>query len=214
VREGRAPTPGVPPHLEPQLWSEVGAYDPDKVLGSFWKVHQHRHAFTLIGQPVAFYASTNRYELADARRLDRAALGLIREIIDQDTFVVQSAGEIPFIDDRVIIKEGPHGPLTWEPGNIYYVSEVPGFVQLKSAEEDGFIGMPIVVPTETMPGTANYRGVILGWGPEGHRPGSHHSPTPPPHPIPGDLWYREDNFPGLYIYLKTGSNSQWVQTNG
>lgn len=210
VVDGTAPAQGMTPHQQPGAWTEVGLTDARKQTGSYWRVYQLAHPFTKVGQPAAFYPSTGKYELADARVLERVGLGLIREVLGPDEFLIQTSGVVPDIDPSVLANVPPPGIPSWSPGTIYYVSSVPGRLQDYPATAAGGFSMPILVPTENDPVTGVQNGVILGWGPDGGAAAGGQAPLSP---TQGQMWYRRDAFPGLYVWLTFPSGSYWVQAN-
>lgn len=209
VRDGATPTPGVAPHLEPANWSEVGG-GAGGGLGPVWTVTQAPHPFTKVGEPVTFSMATGQYEVANASFTDQMAIALVRDIVDAGHFVLQSAGEIPEVDPALIVGGG-----AWEPGRIYFLSTVGGMLQTADPGLDGWLSQPLLVPTREQP-TGVQIGTILGWGPDGRLPAGTVGPTPPPLAQVGDIWYRTDAWPGLYIRVldETGTVGMWVQANG
>jgi hypothetical protein len=205
VRLGYAPTVGVPPHLEPAKWSEVGTGA--DALGPVWHVAQINHGFTMVGQPAYFSPVSSRYELADTRYAERLAIAAVREITDTNNLVLQVGGVLPGLDPGVIYGDPP-----WQPGRIYYLSTVPGRLQLEDPGLAGRISQPFLVPTDA----DGDLGILLDWGPEMRLPAVFVNSEPPSSPEQGMLWYRTDAWPGLYIYLldASGVTGMWVQTNG
>lgn len=207
VRESGDPTPGTAPHLEPTEWVEVGTGAGG--FGPVWHVQQLLHPFTRIGQPACFSPVTGRYEVADTRDVRTLPIALVREIVDNGHVVLQAAGEVPGIDPALIVGGG-----AWQPGIIYYASTVPGMLQTTDPGTAGWISQPVLIPTRV---TADGQvGTILGWGPEGRLPPGTVGAAPPTQPRVGDLWYRTDAWPGLYVRVldDTGTLAMWVQANG
>jgi len=201
----------IEPQADPGRWIEVGAYEFGNLFGAIWEVLQIAHPFTRIGEPAAFYPSTGRYELADARQRERVGYAVVREVKGPDRVVLQSSGEIPNIDQQIIYP----GSSTWQRGSIYYVSSVPGSLQLAMPSRDSYFDNPILVPTEQDPVTLDWRGVVLAWGIGNDTvPVPVVGAAPPTQPRAGDLWFRTTFAPGLYIYYDDGTNAYWVQTNG
>ena len=206
VNAGAVPTLGVQPYLEPALWSEVGAQTATDVLGATFEVTQAGHPFTAIGQPVAFYPSTGDYQLADTRQYERLGFGLVSQVSAPDRFTVQTSGKIVGLEAAAV--EGG----VYTPGQILYVSTTPGFLTTTRGFASGYTSMPMVVPTE-INGSAQQTGVVLGWGPS-TVDRAFIGDNPPVGGSPASLWYRTNDFPGLYVLLETDHGDRWVQTNG
>jgi len=207
VVEGQVSTLGVPPTDEPGRYVEIGAAGSADILGSEFSVEQLAHPFTMIGQPVAYYPSTGNYQLADTRQYARLGFGLIKSIEGPSNFTVQVDGKIAGIDDGVL------DAGTWDPGQVYYVSVVPGQLTLSPGRAAGYRSMPILIPMEVQVGTGLQTGVILGWGPEGMA-NVNIDVSPPVGAEVGDLWYRMSAYPGLYVLMATDYGDRWVQSNG
>lgn len=225
VREGQTPTVGVEPKDEPSAWMEVGSPRTTDGLGPVWEVTQLAHPFTMVGQPATFNPGTGSYELADARYPERLMYGVVLDIPDANTVVFQAAGELAYVDPFVIYDPATaagRSDADWVPGQIYYLSSAPGMIQVEKPSAAGWIDQPVLVPTETN-GDGTTRAVIIPWGPGGggggglnnDNSGAHEGEvSPPPNPSIGDLWFRQDDYPGIYIYLEGPNGDYWVQANG
>lgn len=214
LRDDAAPSTDQEPHLYPAIWSEIGPTSTDFAFGSIWEVYQLAHGFTRIGQPAAFNPATGRYGLAVATDDNRLALGVVREIKSADVVVLQAIGEMPNADPLVIYDQASPAPHAWEPGKIYYLSSVPGMLQLRDPADDGWTAQPMLIPTEVDPLTDGQKVALTSWGPDGPEAGSSAGPNPPPNPQMGQLWYRTDTHVGLYVWLVQDNGAWWVQTNG
>lgn len=212
VKEDGEPTVGFPPHLQPSQWVEISSTS-TSADGAIYRVTQINHPFTAIGQPAAFSATTGRYELADARDPGLLAMGLICEILGPEDFAFQMTGRMNNVDRFLIFdpsSPAERGLQDWVPGTTYYLSTVPGMVQVASPRAGGAIEMPLVTPI-------NEDGdlLILTWGPSIQFPPASVGPLPAPR-REGEQAYRTDAYPGLYIALFDATRTQlmWVQTNG
>jgi hypothetical protein len=223
AREGATPSVGLQPHLDPASWMETYAPNTTDHLGPVWQVTQLGHPFTMIGQPACFNPDTGFYQLADARYETRLMIGIVIDIPDGDHVTFQAAGELPYLDPHLIFDPvagdgSGRDDSDWIPGKLYYLSSVPGLVQEEPPSRDGWIDQFVLVPTENN-GDGSMRGVIVTWGPGGDGAsivwgGAAADIDPPPNPKPGQLWYRQDDFPGLYVWLEGPLSANWVQANG
>lgn len=149
------------PNLDGARWEEVGAVQFGNAFGGIWEVFQADHGFQYVGTPVAFDLGSNAYVAADASVLSDLGIAVVREVIDSDRVVLQSSGEVPYIDSRVIWPDGS----SWEPGAIYYVSDILGRVQVTVPASPGAFSNPILMPTDApAPGARN--GIALPWTPQ------------------------------------------------
>jgi hypothetical protein len=211
VRDGAAPVPGVEPRLDAPGWAEVGVYELGDAFGAVWRVHQVGHGFTALGQPACFDPQTARWGVANAlEHLERAAVGLVREIRGPDEVVLQSSGELPEIDAAIVLDA--ETPGEWEQGRVYYLAAADGMLQRASPGLAGWLVQPLLIPT-SIDSEGRQRGLMLAWGADlASEP--HVGATPPPNARAGRLWYRTADKVGLYVYLDMSSGSYWVQTNG
>ena len=145
----------VEPRMDPARWSEIGAVDLSNVTGAIWTVHQTAHGFEHVGTPVGYDGASGRYVKAEARVKEYIGFGLIREIQDADTFVVQTTGELPNIAPEVIVESG--GVV---PGAIYYVSTAPGMLTRVEPSDPSAYSNPILV------GISGSVGVAVPWRPD------------------------------------------------
>ena len=151
----------TPPNLDTARWEEVGAVQFGNAFGGIWEVYQAAHGFTAIGTPVAFDFGTGVYIPANAGNLAQLGVAVVREVVDVDRVVLQSTGEVPFINDAVIWPNGS----SWVPGTIYYVSTVTGRLEPNAPTAMGSYSNPILMPTDSpSPGSRN--GVALPWSPQ------------------------------------------------
>jgi len=142
----------VEPHLDPTRWTEVGATDTDGVFGGVWTVHQTAHPFSKIGQPAALQGSG--YSLASAASASLLGIAIVREVIDLDSFVLQSTGGLKEFDPSVISGGNPVA------GETYYVSATAGFLTLTPPTGTGQVTNPIFVSGPTVD-----VGVVVPWTP-------------------------------------------------
>lgn len=156
---------GTPPHLDTSRWDEVGAVSFGNAFGGIWEVYQVDHGFQYVGTPVAFDFATASYVSADADAVGDLAVAVVREVVDTNRVILQSTGEVPYIDSRVIWPDGS----SWVPGKIYYVSSVRGRVVDAPPETMGSWSNPILMATDApAPGARN--GVALPWSPAAEDP--------------------------------------------
>lgn len=150
----------TPPHLDLSRWEEVGAVQFGNAFGGIWEVHQINHGFEYVGTPVAFDFATGSYISADADVEGDIGIAVVREVINSDLVILQSTGNVPFIDSRVIWPDGSN----WVAGEIYYVSTVRGRVQATPPDEAVSRINPILMAAEApSPGARN--GIALPWTP-------------------------------------------------
>lgn len=143
--------------IEPQddagRWDEVGLTSSDSSLGGVWTVIQSGHPFTKLGQPAALTASG--YVLAQATQADLFGIALVREIIDSNTFVLQSTGGIPSVENSAFIDGAPSA------GTLYFVSTTAGFLQSSPP-----LGVGQQVDAIYKSGSDPLVGAVLPWQPD------------------------------------------------
>lgn len=213
VVTGTSPTVGVEPRLEPASWAEIGPTDTEQALGGpLWDVQQIDHGFTKLGQPACFDPDTSRWGTASAAEyLERLALGFVREIKTPDRVILQSAGRLPDVDPLLVVDPPIAG--TWELGQVYYLSDAEGMLQLRDPILDGWVSQPALIPIGISPSTGKHQAIITSWGPDRRQP-THIGELPPPNPREGYFWYRTSEHVGLYICIEQVNGTYWVQTNG
>lgn len=154
----------IPPNEDVARWSEIGATDLSNITGAIWSVYQVAHGFEYVGTPAAFSFDALRYVKADNVFADSVAISAVREVIDENRFVLQSSGQMLGLDSKIITPAGS----TWEQGRLYYVSGTRGLVQKEIPDQDtnGTIH-PILMPTtaSSSGGTTVQDGVVLPWAP-------------------------------------------------
>jgi len=169
----RAPST-VDPHLDPSRWTEVGATDLSNVTGAIWEIYQIDHQFEWVGTPVAFSYAAGRWIKADNRWNDEIAIAVVRDVLSPDRAILQTSGEVPNLDPRVILPNGS----AWEVGRLYAVSSVRGRVE-RLSENDVAWSDPagsiqaILMPTKfhaTVDDLENFVGVALPWKPAPYQP--------------------------------------------
>lgn len=212
VKDGQTPTVGIAPHLEPSKWVEVAGGDlSQQFLGTTLPVYQLTHSFTSVGQPVSFNVSTGRYELADARYDGRLCIGVVADVTDANNFLLQFSGRIMDVDP-VLISDAS----SWTLGAVYYLSTSMGFYQESDPSVDGWRAQPAVMPIDIDGVTGFADLLILSFGVDSLTPKALHQNQS--YPIPrreGDLWFRHDDYPGLYVSVENAVGSlKWVQANG
>ena len=140
----------IEPQDDPARWAEVGQTGEESLLGSVWVVEQAGHPFSKVGQPAALTASG--YHLASADDPARVAIAMVREIIDANSFILQSSGGIKNVDPSVVL-----GPLV--DSDFYYVAPTAGYIQ-----PDAPTGVGQLVHTIYQHGP-DPDGVVLPWTP-------------------------------------------------
>jgi hypothetical protein len=161
----------VEPHLEPGRWDEIGATDLQNVTGAIWTIDQPGHGFSYIGTPVTFDPVALRWVQASSRVGDNAAIAVVREVRDARFAVLQSSGEVPNIDPRVIWPDGSD----WQAGAPYFVSERNGRLELRTPTDNALFRQPLLIPTRNHvsvtdpaePGSVV--GTLLPWTPTAAR---------------------------------------------
>ena len=140
----------IPPRDAPGRWMEIGAADLSNVTGAIWRVHQIAHGFEYVGTPVGYGFSAGRWITANNRLGDdvTAAVGLIREVVSADEFIVQTTGEIAGLQPEAISELETQEFIA---GRVYYVSKLRGRLTLD--------------PTEPAPGFAS-NAVLMATGPD------------------------------------------------
>ena len=106
------------PSDDPARWMEVGLTADDGLLGGVWLVTQPGHGFTKIGTPISY--STGVYTLASAAQESTFAVALVREVVDENTFILQSTGGIPQADPSLSME------FSFTDGVVYYLSTNSG----------------------------------------------------------------------------------------
>jgi hypothetical protein len=135
----------VPPGQDTARWIETGAIGFGGSTGNIWSVLQFTHGFSFIGTPVFWNASLSIYQQASSAIAGQLPVGVIREIPDADTIVLQSSGLVPGVDPALV--EGGGGLVN---GTVYYLrpsgllSAAPppsGFVvpMFKMVDADGVV---------------------------------------------------------------------------
>lgn len=210
VKNNGSPTIGVAPHLEPAEWSEISAGEGSS--GAIYRVQQVFHPFTIVGEAVARSEVTGRYELADASSRDRLAIGVVAEIINSSEFAIQVGGRLVNAGELLVFDPDPPAGRgsDWEPGKVYYLSTSLGGYQLARPTAPGSYFQPMVMPI------SQTELILLNWGPENALPPVAVVDTTPVPGFEGQLWYRTDAFPGLYVAVfdEGSSTLMWVQSNG
>lgn len=140
----------TPPNEDPARWGEVGLTTDEGLLGGVWRVSQASHPFTAIGQPAAFTAGG--YVLANASVPNLYGIALVREVVDANTFILQSTGGIPSAEASV----GLGGFIE---GQLYYVSTSAGF--LTADPPDGANQLVNAIYIHGVP-----EGIVLPWRPD------------------------------------------------
>lgn len=150
----------VPPDQDLARWVEIGVTDISNLTGSLWTVTQSSHGFSLVGTPVAYSESLGRYVAADANSLTTIGIALVREVIDADRFILQSAGEITALDADVLLDGGD-----FVPGEFYYVATSPGKLHRRPPATTAAYSNPLLQATEVRAAPANQTGVVVPWTP-------------------------------------------------
>jgi hypothetical protein len=145
----------IAPRNDSARWMEIGAADLSNVTGSIWRVYQIAHGFGSVGTPVGYSVSADRWVGASNKIGDETAVGVIREVISTDEFIVQTSGEITGLDPALI---RPDGTAAYTPGKFYYVSRLRGRVTETPTEPAvGFVTNAILLATGPT------SGVVLQW---------------------------------------------------
>jgi hypothetical protein len=154
------------PYLDPGRWDEIGPTDISNITGSIWTIYQINHGFEFVGTPVCFSFATSIWEKASNRLDGNLAIALVREIISPDLAVLQTTGEIPDLDPRVIFPDG----AAWELGRLYYTSNALGRLQVTPPlpTDVNRNVQPILIPTRNHLTQSPDRafGVVLPWRPQ------------------------------------------------
>jgi hypothetical protein len=199
---GIIPTLGVEPQDEPLAWAEIGLQVSDSPLGAIWTETQVAHGFTLIGTPIHFDDTSNLWVLAD-EDAERFCHAIIREVIDADTLILQSAGEVINMA-AAVAADG-----FWVLGQSYALSTTPGKLTASTSSSR----QNMLVITDVGGGGLGV-GVLLAMDIANLTPPASEGPTPPSNPTVGDLWLRTDNYPGLYVAMpRSGGDAVWAQAN-
>jgi len=136
------------PYLDPARWTEIGVSDLNSTFGGIWTVEQTGHPFRFSGQPVTH--GSGGYELGSASTY---AIGVVREVINSNAFVLQSTGGISEVDPR------SSASGEFRAGEIYYVSGSAGLLTDVPPAGAGQVVSPIYVATTLS------EGVVLPWAP-------------------------------------------------
>ncbi len=159
----------IEPQLDAPRWQEIGATDLQNVTGAIWTIYQTDHQFEYVGTPVAFGYVAGRWIKADNRLDDEIAIAVVREVIDKDRAVLQTTGEVPKIDPRIIWPDGSD----WILGRLYNVSAIRGRVTLPDPDpltnDPSALDHPILMPTkfhESVDDNQASVGVVLPWRPD------------------------------------------------
>lgn len=150
----------TPPHLDPSRWNEIGAKDWGNAFGGIWEVQQLNHGFSHVGEPVGFSATAGRYVLAQARHADDLAIAVVREVVSEHRAILQSTGEVPNVDPRVIHPDGS----SWIPGRVYYVTAARGRVSATPPTDASIYANPILMAA-AQNGAGGVNAVALPWTP-------------------------------------------------
>jgi len=143
------------PRNDSGRWMEIGAADLSNVTGSIWRVSQLAHGFVSVGTPIGYSVSADRWVPASNKIGDEIAVGVVREVISPDQFIVQTSGEITGLDPALI---RPDGTAAYTPGQFYYVSRLRGRVtQTPTEPAPGFTSNAILLATGPT------SGVVLQW---------------------------------------------------
>jgi hypothetical protein len=150
----RAPS-SVRPRNNPGRWLEVGPADLAGFTGTIWRVSQINHGFTAIGTPVGYSALADRWVAASAALGEEIAVGVVREVISPNEFIIQTSGEITGLDPAII---RPDGATQFDTGQLYYVSRLRGRLTLTASPPvPGFASNAMILATGPT------SGVVLQW---------------------------------------------------
>lgn len=155
----RADVPSSPSLLAPRLdvgrWAEIGALDLSNVTGAIWRVYQLAHGFEHVGAPVGYSAAADRWVPAANKIGGEIGVGVIREVLSVDEFIVQTSGDITGLDPAVI---WPEGTSAFVPGQFYYVDSRRGRLNLEpTVDAPGFAANAMLLATGAT------SGVVLQW---------------------------------------------------
>jgi len=143
------------PRVDTARWIEVGATDLSNVTGAIWRVVQASHGFTAVGQPVGYSFASNRWVLTSNKLSDETPVAVVREVLSDNEFLLQTVGEITSLDPAVIL---PGGETSFIPGRFYYASATRGFLTLDpTVDSTNFATQAILVATGPT------SGVVLHW---------------------------------------------------
>ena len=145
----------VAPRDDVGRWMEVGAADLSNVTGTIWRVNQIAHGFTSVGTPVGYSTPADRWVSAGSKVGDEVAVGVVREVVSADQFIIQTTGEIIDLDPALI---RPDGTAAYTPGKLYYVSRIRGrLTETPSEPAPGFEANAVIMATGPT------SGVVLQW---------------------------------------------------
>lgn len=144
----------TPPRDDPARWLEVGPRDLSNVTGTIWRVTQNAHGFTRTGTPIGYSVSSSRWVEASNKVDEEVAVGIVREVLSANEFIIQTTGEIAGLDPELI--EPVAGAFT--PGRFYFVSSLRGRLTLAPTTEAVNYGSNALLLA-----TGPTAGVVLQW---------------------------------------------------
>ena len=145
----------APPRDASGRWTEIGINDLTNFTGAIWRVYQIAHTFTEVGTPIGFSIPGDRWVPASSRVDQEVAVGVVREVISDDEFIVQTNGEITGLSPAVI---DPAGATEFETGRFYYASKLRGRLSLAPPSDIGNFSSNAMLLA-----TGPTSGVVLQW---------------------------------------------------
>jgi hypothetical protein len=162
----------TPPGQDPARWIETGVLGFSGTTGNIWSVLQFTHGFTAVGTPVFWNASLNIYQQASSAVAGQLPVGVIREIPDADTIILQSSGLVPVVAPALV--EGGGG---WVDGTVYYIR--PSGLLSAAPPPSGFV-VPVFKAIDAGGIVFPYQNASL-------------VPTPVPAPVPATSYVKVDD---------------------